>query len=52
MSVVLPDAKSVPYSMSPPWGWGEDFHWYLLDGSPLLVFPLDTADSLVWTGIR
>ena len=52
VSVVLPDAKNAPYSMSPPWGWGDDFHWYLVDGSPLLVFSLDTADSLVWTGIR
>ena len=52
VSVVLPDAKDAPYSMSPPWGWGDDFHWYLLDGSPLLVFPLASADSLVWTGIR
>ena len=52
VSVVLPDAENAPYSMSPPWGWGDDFHWYLVDGSPLLVFSLDTADSLVWTGIR
>lgn len=52
VSVVLQDTRGVPYSMSPPWGWGNDFYWYLLDGSPLLVFSLDTADSLVWTGIR
>lgn len=52
VSVVLPDTKGAPYRMSPPWGWGNDFYWYLLDGSPLLVFSLDTADSLVWTGIR
>ncbi len=46
VSVVQRTAENAPHHRET--SWGKEFGWYLADGSPLLVFPLDDCTALAW----
>ena len=46
VSVILPDTLSAPRRETAP--WGDEFSWYLLEGTPLLAFPLQDCEDLAW----
>ena len=48
VSVILPSDADAPHSMDAE--WGKHYGWYLADGSPLLVFPLDDCEHIAWYG--
>ena len=46
VSVVQRTAAKAPHHMETD--WGKEFGWYLADGSPLLVFPLEDCAAVAW----
>ena len=46
VSVIQETDKEAPHSMDTE--WGKHFGWYLADGHPLLVFPLDDCTEIAW----
>lgn len=48
VSVIMPDLSAAPYGTDAP--WGKHYGWYLADGHPLLVFPLDDCTEIAWYG--
>ena len=48
VSVVRQTDKDAPHSTDV--SWGRHFGWYMIDGQPLLVFPLDDCTDMAWYG--
>ena len=46
VSVVQRTTAEAPYHTETD--WGKEFGWYLADGSPLLVFPLEDCTAIAW----
>ena len=46
VSVVQRTTEEAPHHTET--AWGKEFGWYLADGSPLLVFPLEDCTAIAW----
>ena len=46
VSVICPSIKNAPHGGEA--AWGKRFGWYMADGQPLLVFPLDDCTDIAW----
>ncbi|MBR1686230.1 MAG: C40 family peptidase [Clostridia bacterium] len=50
VSVIMPDRHTAPHVMDSP--WGTEYGYYEVQGSPLLVFPLDDCTAFAWYSVR
>ena len=48
VSVIRETNLDAPHSTDV--SWGKHFGWYMIDGQPLLVFPLDDCTDMAWYG--
>ena len=48
VSVIRETNLDAPHSTDV--SWGRHFGWYMIDGQPLLVFPLDDCTDMAWYG--